>query len=153
EDPLMRAELASVVGVAETRRGRPGNAPAPLVSAAREIATLDPGRALELLLDAAWAATEDADPRVQGAIYHPAVSLTGSMLDDHAAFLLSLLKGLGAISARDMQTAVDELSHVIAAGAEGEDPRHVIWAGSAALGLGDEERAGTLYARGAAIAR
>jgi DNA-binding CsgD family transcriptional regulator len=108
---------------------------------------------LELLLDAAWAATEDGDPNVQSEIYGVAVALTGSALDERAAFILSLLKGLGAIAAGDMELAVEELGRVIAAGAEHDDPRHVIWAGSAALGLGDEKRAGALYARGAAIAR
>jgi DNA-binding CsgD family transcriptional regulator len=153
ENPLARAELASVLGIAEIRRGRPANAPGPLVRAAREIATLDPGRALELLLDAAWAATEAGDTKLQGEIYQAAVGLTGSVLDDRSGFILSLLKGLGAIATQNMETAVEQLGRVIAAGAELDDPRHVIWAGSAALGLGDEERARTLYVRGAAIAR
>jgi DNA-binding CsgD family transcriptional regulator len=152
-DPIARAELASVIGLAETRQGRPANAPGPLISAAREVATLDPGRALDLLLDAAWAATEDGDPKVQREIYQVAAGLTGSTLDDRAAFILRLLKGLGAIAAGDVETAADELGVVIAAGAEYEDPRHVIWAGSAALGLSDEVRAGALFARGAALAR
>jgi tetratricopeptide (TPR) repeat protein len=153
DDPLARAELASVVGVAEIRRGRPGNAPGPLVSAAREIAALDPGQALELLLDAAWAAAEEGDPHVQREICEAAVRMTGSMLDERAQFILSLLKGLGALAASDIETAVDQLGRVIAAGAVSQHPRHVIWAGSAALGLGEEERAGALYARGASIAR
>ena len=62
DDPLQRAELASIIGVAEVRRGRPAEVCRPLMQAAREVAGLAPDRAIELLLDAAWAASETGDP-------------------------------------------------------------------------------------------
>ena len=53
----------------------------------------------------------------------------------------------------DTVTATAELDSAIARGFEDDDAYHVVWSGSAAMWLGDEERAGALYATGAALAR
>lgn len=151
-DPLDRAELASVAGVAEVRRGNPAAVCRPLMNAAREIAALAPDRALELLLDAAWAATEAGDPAML-EVCRVAAGLADSAFGERTAFTVSLLSGLGALAERDTGTAITELGKVIAAGFEDSDPYHVIWAGSAAFSLGEEERAGALYSRGAELAR
>src|SRR5262249_20161819 len=151
DDPLARAEVASVLGIAEVRRGRPGIATSALVGAARGISAVGPRRGLEVVRGAAWAAVEESDPPRHAEVCGVAARRGGSAPDASSAFILSLLRGLGAIAANDMEVAVGELGRVIAAGAEDDDPGHVIWAGSAALGLDDEDRARALYARGAAI--
>jgi DNA-binding CsgD family transcriptional regulator len=152
DDPLQRAELASVVGVAEIRRGNPANVCRPLMNAAREISALEPDRALQLLLDAAWAASEAGDPAML-EVCRLAAGLVGSVFGNRTGFIVSLLSGLGAVAERDTETAITQLGKAIAAGFEDSDPYHVIWAGSAAFSLGDEERAGALYLRGAELAR
>src|SRR5262249_309897 len=62
DDPLQRAELAQVLGLSEIRHGRPPDAAPRLMAAAREISSAHPAKALELLLDACWAAVEAGDP-------------------------------------------------------------------------------------------
>jgi DNA-binding CsgD family transcriptional regulator len=152
DDPLERAELAGVVGVAQIRCGNPADVCRPLMNAAREISATRPDRALELLLDAAWAATEAGDPAMLD-VCRLATGLAGPASGDRTAFIVSLLSGLGAVAERDTETAIAELGKAIAAGSEDDDPYHVIWAGSAAFSLGDEERAAALYSRGAELAR
>jgi DNA-binding CsgD family transcriptional regulator len=82
-----------------------------------------------------------------------AAGLADSTLGGRTAFVVSLLGGLGAVSERDTETASIELGKAIMAGSTDNDPYHVIWAGSAAFSLGDEDRAGALWTRGADLAR
>ena len=63
--PELRAEVAHVLGVAAIRHGRPADGIPGLVEAAGEIATLDPARAVELMLSATAAAWQAGDRAAQ----------------------------------------------------------------------------------------
>jgi DNA-binding CsgD family transcriptional regulator len=149
----MRAELAWVVGRAEIRRGRPANAPPLLMKAASDISNIDPGRALELLLDAAWAGEEAGDRDTYRALRRLADGLASPAAEDQSAFIVDLLTGLGGIADDDPATAFAHLGRAVSVGAESDDPLEVLWAGSAALFLGDGEQAGKLFTRGVSLAR
>ena len=60
---------------------------------------------------------------------------------------------MAGIADEDRATAFAPLGRVVSVGAETDDPQQVLWAGSAALFLGDGEQAGKLLARGASLAR
>ena len=60
-DPILRAEMARVHGLAAIRGGRPSDVVAVLVDAAREVAPLEPARAVALLTDASIAAWQGGD--------------------------------------------------------------------------------------------
>jgi len=152
-EPLGRAQLARLLGVAEIRRGTPGDAIHPMLKAAREIAAVDPRFALELLLDAAWGATEGGDPATQEQIGDLALSIAPAVSDDTSTFAVNLLAGLSAIARRDQATAAEKLGWVVATAADANEARHALWGGSASLWLGQDEKAGQLFAHGAALAR
>jgi len=142
-----------VIALAEIRRGHPPIATPRLVRAAHEIAPLDPVNALEMLLDAAWAANEAADREAQVEIYRLAEELGPSVGGDRTAFIVAFLRGLAAIAEGDQAGAVPFLETAVAFGEVADDPREVIWSASACLWLGDGRRAGLLFERGAALAR
>jgi DNA-binding NarL/FixJ family response regulator len=152
-DPRRRAEMHRVVALAEIRRGHPANATPALLGAAREIASLDPAYALELLLDASWAANETADRAAQVELYRLAEELAPSVAGDKTSFIVGLLHGLGAIAEGDQARAVPFLENAVALGEASDDPRQLVWSASACLWLGDGRRAAQLYERGAAVAR
>src|SRR5262249_21304820 len=139
-------------GVAQIRRGRPVDAPRVMLAAARDVTALDPGQALELLLDAAWAAHEGGDQEAQLEITQLAATVAPAVGDERAAFIADLLAGLGALAEGKTALATAPLERVIAYGVVAERPRHVVWAGSAATWIGDP-RGQMLLERGAALAR
>jgi ATP/maltotriose-dependent transcriptional regulator MalT len=153
DEPLDRAAIAQVLGLAEIRRGRPADAVEPLLRAAREIRTLDPAKALELLLDAAWAANETADAQAQIEAAAVAATIEPSDEDDASAAIGDLLGGLGAIGTGQLAEAVAPLERVVSWAATTDNPRHAAWAGAAALWLGDYPRAAALLERSASLAR
>jgi DNA-binding CsgD family transcriptional regulator len=152
-DPLASAELAQVVGRARIRRGNPADVPRLLLEAARAVAPLDPQRALDLLLDAAWAAQESGDPQSHLAASALARELAPSTAGAHSDFAVSMLTGIGAVAAGDSASANRHLTRALALGAESESPAHAVWAGSCAMYLGDVAEGGRLLTRSAALAR
>jgi DNA-binding CsgD family transcriptional regulator len=106
-----------------------------------------------LLLDAAWAAQEAGEHETHRAIGRLAGELAGSTTDERSAFVVTLLSGLGALAEGDVKNASAHLAQAAAAGAGSDDPVHIIWAGSAAIFLGDEEGSGRLFGRAAALSR
>lgn len=153
DEPLARAELAHVVGLAELRRGRPAAAVSKLTDAARKISSTDPGKALELLLDASWAAGEGAGAEALAEIRKMAATVTPPAGDDTSRFICNVLTGIGALTEGDTERGAGLIEPVLAWAARTENPRHVVWGGSAALWLGDAERAEALFSRGASLAR
>jgi DNA-binding CsgD family transcriptional regulator len=124
-----------------------------LVEAARDIADVDPAKALLLLIDAAWAANESADRASQSEIGRLARELAPHVGDEHSTFIADLLTGLDTIAAGDPGGAVPILRRAIAVAEASDDPREVTWGGIASLWLGDGEGAGRFFERAAAICR
>src|SRR5262249_5297859 len=109
DDPLQRAELAQVLGLSEIRHGRPPDAAPPLMAAPREIWSAHPAKALELLLDACWAAVEAGDPFSTLEAFRLAAQVEVPAGDDTSAFALDLLTGLGATADGDPAAAAPRL--------------------------------------------
>src|SRR5262249_9131778 len=150
--PSDQADLGQVLGLAEIRRGRPPDALPLLLGGAREIASSDPAKALELLLDAYWAAVEAGAPAPQVRALTPRATIEPPQSDDVSRFAVDLLAGLGAVAEGDLLAAGPRLERVLTWAARAQDPRLVVWAGSAAMWLGDPQRAQILLERGASLA-
>jgi DNA-binding CsgD family transcriptional regulator len=152
-DPVRRAQLAQVVGLAEIRRGNPRLVPPALLKAAREVADVNAPLALRLLLDAAWAANESGNPSFHIEIGRLAAELAPRASDEGSVFAARVSAGLAGLAEHDVETAASNLGWVIAEGAKMDDPRHVLWAGSSAMWIGDEQQGGVLFAQAAEMAR
>jgi DNA-binding CsgD family transcriptional regulator len=153
EDPLFRAEIARVLGLAEIRRGRPLDVLSTLIGAAREVATVEPRKGLELLLFATWAASDGGDPDGQLEVAGVASSVVPPDEDDWSTFAVRYLVGCGAMSAGDTARGVPLLERAIGWASASHDERAFYWASAGALWLGDDERAGDLASRSASLAR
>jgi DNA-binding CsgD family transcriptional regulator len=153
DDPILKAGLANARGLAELRRGRPADAATTLMEAAREISAAHPARALELLLDAGWAAGEGAGPDALGAILKLAATVVPAADDVPAKAIADLLAGVEAISEGDIDRGRDLLEPVLVWAASEDDPRHVLWCGIGALWLGDDARVNALFTRASSLAR
>ena len=153
DEPLLNVELARVLGLADIRCGRPADAPGMMLHAAREIGANHPATALELLLDASWAANEAGDYMALIEMAALAETLEVDPADGPTTFVFDLITGMGAIAERNEGLAVERLERAISWGAVAEDARHLVWAGSASLFRGDDRRASSLFERGAAKAR
>jgi DNA-binding CsgD family transcriptional regulator len=153
DEPLVRAGLANARGLAELRRGRPHDAATILALAAREVASAHPARALELLLDASWAAAEGAGSDAQVAIRNAAATIVPAADDGPARSIADLLTGAEAIAEGDIERARGYLEPAFDWAADASDPRHVFWCGIGALWLGDDARVNELFTRAASLAR
>jgi DNA-binding CsgD family transcriptional regulator len=151
-DPLLRAEIARVRAVDEVARGRPADGRRLLVPAAADVAARDPEKALELLVEAAGAAQSGGEMDALQEISRLAEGLALAH-DGDPAEAVNLLVGIGALGARDPGRAVPLLERGMACATASEDPRLVLLAGSAAIWLGDHERAAALLSRAATLAR
>ena len=151
-DPLLQAEIARVRGVYEVARGRPADGRRLLVQAASGIAGKDPGKALELLVEALGAAQSggDMDALVEISRLAEGLALPPGGAPAEA---VKLLGGIGALASGDPGRAAPLLERGMASAAASEDPRLVLLAGSAAIWLGDHERSAALLSRAATLAR
>ena len=121
--------------------------------AAREASSAHPARALELLLDASWAAAEGAGPDAALAIRDLAATITPAASDGPARAIADLLAGAEAIADGDIERGRELLEPAFAWAAADDDPRHVFWCGIGALWLGDDARVNELFTRATALAR
>jgi DNA-binding CsgD family transcriptional regulator len=153
DDPILRAGLANARGLAELRRGRPADAATTLTEAAREVSAAHPARALELLLDAGWAAGEGAGPDALVAILELAAKVVPAADDVPAGAIADLLTGVEAISKGEIARGRELLQPVLAWATGDDDPRHVLWCGIGALWLGDGALVDALFTRAASLAR
>jgi hypothetical protein len=153
DDPVLRAEVARVIGLAGRRRGRPADAHPRLLDGAAEVATVAPRLALELLWYAIASASEGG---VEGGIV-AATRLAGTIEppedDDEAEFLSNLLVGWGAMYEGDMALGAKKLGLAGAWAARTDDERLAYWGTVAPLMTGDDEGLAAILARAAPLAR
>jgi DNA-binding CsgD family transcriptional regulator len=152
-DPLPHAEIAWVLGIAETRHGRPGDAIPMLVSAAGAVAERDQRKALELLMLAYGAANDTADLAAQLEIGAYATTLEPEDGDDWSTFIIRFLTGCAAMADGDAARGAPRLEEALAWAAVSDDERVVYWASTGALWVGDDRRAGALASRAATLSR
>ena len=151
--PLLMAEVAHVLAVADIRRGRPLDGFPSLLRAARDVSSSDPHKALELLVLATWAASDGGDVAGQLEVARLASTITPAEGDEWASFIVHYLDGCGAMAAGDATRGIPMLEQAIEWAWLTDDERVVYWAGAGALWLGDDERAGELARRAASLAR
>jgi DNA-binding CsgD family transcriptional regulator len=147
-DPALHAELAHVRGVAAVRSGRPAEVVQVLVDAARDVAELDPERAVHLLMDASIAAWQGAD----APTYLEIARLSATVVPPSSALARSL-SGFAAMIDGDTATGIPCLVELAEWGREADEPGDVVWASFGALWLGDEAGFGSLIDRAAGLAR
>jgi DNA-binding CsgD family transcriptional regulator/tetratricopeptide (TPR) repeat protein len=152
-DPLLRAELAHVHGLAAVRRGRPEDVVHTMVEAARAVAPVRPAKAIELLVDATVAAWQGGDQTGYLDIARLAETVVPPADDEAARVIARSLGGFAAMLSGDTSTGVAVLGELVAWGERAESAPHAVWASFGALWLGEEGRFGLLLARAISLAR
>ena len=142
-----------MAGIAERRRGRPADALAPLLEAARRVAGAAPRTALELLLHAAAAGSEGGEPAVIVDTSRLAAAIVPHAGDEEGALIRGVLIGWGAMGEGDSARAAEHLEATVARAATADEPQLVFWGGVAAIFLGDDRAWGALATRAIGLAR
>jgi DNA-binding CsgD family transcriptional regulator len=157
-EPLRGADIDRLVGLIETARGVPADACQLLLRAGTEIGPIDVERALQLLNISGIAAAYAGDREATVAIGEVA---RGVVADEppFVRMLAKLLIGLGDHAEGDFTNAAPRLRDALEAAEEldddatTEEPVALLFAGRAALYLGDDEVAHRTHREAAARAR
>jgi DNA-binding CsgD family transcriptional regulator len=153
DDALLGAELVLAVGVAEFRCGRPLDAFPRLIDAAREVARLDPPKAVELLFWATCAASMGGDPAARTEVSRLAAELATAGGDGESMYLARALAAYAQAREGDTISGAASLEDAFAWASTSDDARHVYAISLAALFLGDNQRFATLINRATSLAR
>jgi DNA-binding CsgD family transcriptional regulator len=156
-EPIQRADIDRFLGLIEMTRGVPADACQLLLRAATEVAPSDGGRALQLLNIAGLAAAYAGDREAAIAIGR----LAGDLHLEETPFvrmLAQLLVGLGAHAGEDFADAASLLRVALELAEELDDdaakePVALLFAGRAALYLGDDQATYRTHREAAARAR
>ncbi|WP_344544412.1 helix-turn-helix transcriptional regulator [Actinomadura fulvescens] len=132
DDPRLLAELAQLRGRFELCSGDAAEARRVFTEGAERARESDPGRALEMLADAAEAAGNVGDDEALVEIGRTAASFEGG-----DPFLRSVLVGIGAILAGDAGRGVPALRSALASADGLDQAARLMWASAAASHLGD----------------
>jgi DNA-binding CsgD family transcriptional regulator len=151
-EPRLRADVAHLRGEIELRRGLPADAFTILAAGSAEIAPVDPGKALAMLLPASEAASYAGDVALTIEAARRAAALPpGEQRVDQ--FTLGLLVGIGSILEGDTARGAPLLRQAILLAQTFDDPSRLGFAGAAARYLGDDTATHDFYARAVARAR
>jgi DNA-binding CsgD family transcriptional regulator len=156
-EPIQRADIDRFLGLIEMTRGVPADACQLLLRAATEVAPSDGGRALQLLNIAGLAAAYAGDREAAVAIGR----LAGDLHMEEPPFvrmLAQLLVGLGAHADEEFADAASRLRVALELAEELDDdaakePVALLFAGRAALYLGDDQATYRTHHEAAARAR
>jgi len=158
-EPIPRADIDRFLGLIEMTRGVPTDACQLLLRVAREVAPSDAERALQLLNLAGLAAAYAGDSDAAVAIAEVARGLAVEEAPaPFARMLTQLLIGLGAHAEGDFADAASRLRLALELAEELDDdsasqPVALLFAGRAALYLGDDQTAYRTHHEAAARAR
>lgn len=153
DEPALRAELAHVLALAATRNGRPYEVVSLAVEAAREVAPIDPAKAVDVLMEASIAAWQGGELGTYLEIARLGASVVPPVEDEASAVIVRSFKGFAAMLDGDTSRGVGLLHEVVAWASAASEPLHTLWASFAATWLGDSARFGALLDRTAALAR
>jgi DNA-binding CsgD family transcriptional regulator len=153
DDPLLRAEIAYAVGVAEFRRGRPLDGFPGLIEAAREVTELDTHKALELLIWASGAASTGGNPAALVEVSRAAATVVSSGGDDEVMFVVQALAAFARTIEGDTTAGADHLEEALNWASTADDAQQVFAVAVAALFLRDEQRFASLINRAISLAR
>jgi DNA-binding NarL/FixJ family response regulator len=152
KEPQLRGELDYVRGLIQFRCGSLHDAGEILVEAAAEVASLDPDRARDMLLDAGSVAAKSGDVNRLAEIARTAADLPRDE-DELQALRIDLLVGLGGLIEGRTTQEVPLIHDAIVRAREFDDPHLLSWAATAAAAVGDETTEATLLRRAVAVAR
>jgi DNA-binding CsgD family transcriptional regulator len=150
--PLDRARALQLGGIIEMRTGMPNEAYRLLVASARAFTDVDSHAALKTLVYAGEAASFIGDPAMAVEVGTLALALEQDGTDDDTS-MAGLLSGLAAVLSGDPAGGIRTLRNVVQAAEGFDDAEQLLWAGRAALYVGDLTAARMLYLRGAEHAR
>jgi DNA-binding CsgD family transcriptional regulator len=151
-DLAVRAEGMHLRGTIELRCGVPTEATTILAAGAAEIASAAPAKAIEMLIEAAQAASYAGDAQQIVAFGRRASALAGDAASDQR-FTVDVIVGIGSLLAGDTARAVPLLRQAVALAEPFQDPRRLVHAGACAGYLGEETIEHELYGRAVARAR
>jgi DNA-binding CsgD family transcriptional regulator len=147
-----RARALQLGGIIEMRTGMPKQAYQLLVASAQAFADVDNHAALETLVNAGEAASFIGDPAMAGEVGTLALAV-GQDATAEDAPMVGLLAGLAAVLSGDAAGGIRMLRDVVQAAERFDGADQLLWAGRAALYVGDLAAARMLYLRGAERAR
>ena len=152
--PADRAEVAFVRASATIRGlGRPLDSLPDLLGTIRELAPAHPALAMRLVPLATYAAWQGWDHAAQLDIARISATIDVDHLGEVSRRLAASVAGFAAMLDGDRATGHRLLGDTVAWGRTVDDAQQAIWAGWAALWLGDEDSFDTLLRRAAALAR
>jgi DNA-binding CsgD family transcriptional regulator len=152
EDPLLQAEIASAIGAANVRRGRPSDGLPGLIGVAREVAPLDPQRAVELIIWATAAAWTGGDPASLAELSTVAETVVSTAVDDESTYMAQILATF-AKAAEGGTTAAGELEQVFGWASGSDDATVVFFVSVLLMVTGDDRGFARLIDRAASLAR
>jgi DNA-binding CsgD family transcriptional regulator len=151
ETPL-RAEAERLRGTIELRRGSPSQAYEILVGASQLFAEDDPAAATATLVTAIEAAFVESDPErlIDAGRRASALPASGDPGNELCSRVAS---GLSSMLTGDFERGRPLLQEAVVAARSTQDPRQLLFGGFAAMQLGDDATARTLYRQAVAATR
>lgn len=149
---LDRARALQLSGLIEMRSGMPKEAYRLLIASATAFAELDGHAALKTLVYAGEAASFIGDSAMAAEVGRLALVVPQGDADEDA-LMVGLLAGLAAVLSGDAPGGIAMLREVVVGAERFDSPEQLLWAGRAALYVGDLAAAQALYSRGAERAR
>jgi DNA-binding CsgD family transcriptional regulator len=151
-DVRPRADVLRLRGTIELRCGVPAEAATILAAGAAEVASIDPAKAIEMLVEAAQAASYAGDA-AQIVEFGRRASALLEHDDPDERFTVDVIVGIGSLLAGDAASGVPLLREALALAVGFQDPRRLVHAGACAGYLGEEATEHELYGRAVARAR
>jgi DNA-binding CsgD family transcriptional regulator len=151
-DLPVRADVSHLRGTIGLRCGVPADAATILAGGAAEVSPVAPAKAIEMLIEAAQAASYAGDA-AQIVEFGRRASALLEDDDPDERFTVDVIVGIGSLLAGDAASGVPLLREALALAAGFQDPRRLVHAGACAGYLGDEATEHELYGRAAARAR
>jgi DNA-binding CsgD family transcriptional regulator len=148
---LLNADIDHLRGAIEFQRGKASQAHAILLAGAAEVATVDPRKAVKMLVSAGEAAGFAGDFKNEIEAARRAEEL--SAWSEGGTFESAWTVGIGSVLAGDQAKGMPLLRDAVAAAEGSEDARRLLSAGEAAIYLGDVPAARTLCDRAVRAAR
>jgi DNA-binding CsgD family transcriptional regulator/tetratricopeptide (TPR) repeat protein len=152
DQPLLRAEIARVLGIGKLMRDSPLEGQRILVDAARDILPSSPGKAIQLLALTVNASTEGGD----AALLTESCALAATIetpAEDETRFALRLITGIGSMARGDRERGMRLIDDAVRWAMTTDDLRYLVLAAIGTLWTADEQRGAALLDRAVSLAR
>jgi DNA-binding CsgD family transcriptional regulator len=148
-----RAQVLHLHGLIELRSGLPDTAYRLLLDSATHAAASAPHTALRTLVLAAEAASFTGDSQRVIEVGRVAAGISAAANDSLAKLMAGMLSGTATIFSGEWQAGAQQLREVVTAADGLDDATALLWAGRAALYLGDQHTARAMHERAVRTAR